>query len=55
MYYQKNKKATYRDFPGGPVVRSLPGDAGSIPGWGTRIPHAVGQLGLWDLEPVYHN
>ena len=20
------------------------GDAGSIPGWGTRIPHAVGQL-----------
>ena len=20
------------------------GDAGSIPGWGTKIPHAVGQL-----------
>ena len=22
------------------------GDAGSIPGWGTRIPHATGQLRL---------
>ena len=29
------------------MVRNLPaneGDAGSIPGWGTKIPHAVGQL-----------
>ena len=36
------------DFPGGPVAGSLPscaGDAGSIPGRGTRIPHAAGQLG----------
>ena len=35
------------DFPGGPVVKNLPsnaGDAGSIPGWGTKIPHAEGQL-----------
>ena len=35
------------DFPGGPVVKNPPsnaGDAGSIPGWGTKIPHAVGQL-----------
>ena len=35
------------DFPGGPVVMNPPstaGDAGSIPGWGTKIPHAVGQL-----------
>ena len=35
------------DFPGGPVVKNLPsnaGDVGSIPGWGTKIPHAVGQL-----------
>ena len=34
-----------RDFPGGPVVKSLPynaGDAGSIPGQGTKIPHATG-------------
>ena len=35
------------DFPGGPVVKNLPsnaGDAGSIPGQGTKIPHAAGQL-----------
>ena len=35
------------DFPGGPVLKNLPsnaGDAGSIPGWGTKSPHAVGQL-----------
>ena len=35
------------DFPGGPVIKNLPsnaGDAGSIPGRGTKIPHAVGQL-----------
>ena len=38
-----------RDFPGGPVVKNLPsnaGDVGSIPGRGTKIPHAVGQLSL---------
>ena len=37
------------DFPGGPVVKNLPsnaGDTGSIPGQGTKIPHAVGQLSL---------
>ena len=31
------------DFPGGPVVKTLPsnaGGAGSIPGRGTKIPHA---------------
>ena len=36
-----------RDFPGGPVVKNPPsiaGDTGSIPGWGTEIPHALGQL-----------
>ena len=35
------------DFPGGPVVKNPPsnaGDVGSIPGWGTKIPHATGQL-----------
>ena len=35
------------DFPGGPVVKNPPynaGDAGSIPGRGTRFPHATGQL-----------
>ena len=36
-----------RDFPGGPVVKNLPynaGDLGSIPGQRTKIPHATGQL-----------
>ena len=35
------------DFPGGPVVRNPPSnaeDVGSIPGQGTKIPHAAGQL-----------
>ena len=32
-----------RDFPGSPVVKTSPsnaGGAGSIPGWGAKIPHA---------------
>ena len=32
-------------FPGGPVVKNPPsnvGDTGSIPAWGTKIPHAAG-------------
>ena len=35
------------DFPGGPVVKNLPcnaGDAGLLPGQRTKIPHAAGQL-----------
>ena len=31
-------------FPGGPVVKNPPfnaGHTGSVPGWGTKIPHAV--------------
>ena len=34
------------DFPGGPVVKNPPynaGDVGLIPGQGTKIPHAAGQ------------
>ena len=37
-----------QDFPGGPGVKNLlsnAGDAGLIPGWGTKIPH-MGQLSL---------
>ena len=44
-----NQKETNRDFPGGPVVNNLPynaGDKGSIPGQGTKIPHAARQLSL---------
>ena len=32
------------DFPGGPVVKNLPSDAGDmglVPGRATKIPHAV--------------
>ena len=35
------------DFAGGPAVWNPPsksGDPGWIPGWGTKIPHATGQL-----------
>ena len=45
------RKAMDRDFPGGPVVKNPPsnaGDMGSIPGWGAKIPQAVGQLSPWD-------
>ena len=37
-------KVNYRDFPGGPVVKTSPSHAcgaGLIPGQGTKIPHAV--------------
>ena len=45
----KVTKIKDRDFPGGPVVMNPPskaGDAGSIPGQGTKIPYATGQLSL---------
>ena len=37
------KREEHRDFPGGPVVNSLPSDVGGgglIPGPGGKIPHA---------------
>ena len=40
-------KGKGKDFPDGPVVKDPPanaGDMGSIPGQGTKIPHASGQL-----------
>ena len=46
------------DFPGGPVVKTPPcnpEDESSIPGWGTKIPHVIGQLSLHILEPVSHS
>ena len=36
-----------QDLPSGPVVKNLPcnaGDASSIPGRGTKIPHVSGQV-----------
>ena len=36
----------YRNFPGGPAILRLclstAGGVGSIPGWGTKIPHVTG-------------
>ena len=48
------------NFPGGPGVKNLPsnaGDVGLIPGRGTKIPHAVEQLGLpaATTEPEHRN
>ena len=53
---------------GGPVVKNPPANAGdtySIPGCGTRIPHAMGQLSLCtttrekpacqNKDPEYHS
>ena len=36
------------DFPSGPLIKNLPSsaeDLGLILGWGTKIPHALEQLG----------
>ena len=35
----KLRDTNYQDFPGGPEVNT--GSMGSIPGWGTKIPHAT--------------
>ena len=45
-----------QDFPGGPVVKNLfsnAGDTGLIPGQGTKIPHAVGQLNLCAATKIW--
>ena len=42
-------KTDSRDFPGGPVVKNPPcnaGDAGSITGQGIKVPHATGNQSL---------
>ena len=47
IYLLRSYYKSYRDIPGCPVVKNLPwsaGDAGSIPGWGSKIPHALEQL-----------
>ena len=46
-----------RDFPGGPVSKNLPshvGDVSSIPGWGSKIPHAEGQGSLHRAAKTQH-
>ena len=42
-------KESLGDLPGGSVIKNPPSnaeDVGSIPGRGTKIPHALGQLSL---------
>ena len=56
-YFCSKKSYQPGGFPGGPVVKNLPssaGDASLIPGQGTKIPHAVGQLSPCAIttEPV---
>ena len=46
MQIFKCKDSSSRDFPGGPVVKTLRSNAGGmglIPDWGTQIPYAPGQ------------
>ena len=45
------------DFPGGPVIKNPAcnaGDTGSIPVWGTKIPHATEQLSLLATTELMH-
>ena len=53
-------KVYFGDLANGPVVKNPPsnvGDVGSIPGWGTKISHAVGPLSprATTTEPVRLN
>ena len=61
-FYDNLKYYYLRDFPGGPVVKNPPssaGDTGSIPGQGTKIPRARGQLSpraaTRERKPACHN
>ena len=56
---EKDKEKWGGAFPGGPVVKNLPsnaGDEGLIPGGGTKLPQATGQLSLQvtTTEPGSH-
>ena len=51
-------KMEIRDFPGDPVVKNPPsnaGDAGSIPVWGAKVPRAAGQLSLRTAPKTQHS
>ena len=46
-----------RDFPGGPVVKNPPSNAGdvpSVPGQGAKIPRAAGQFSLGTTRSEEH-
>ena len=60
MKWFRKTESKDRDFPGGPVVKNLPSNAGdvdSIPAQGTKIPHATEKLSLHALttEPAHRN
>ena len=51
LIYQEQEhswKLSHWDFPGGPVIKNLPANAGdmvgSMPDRGTKVLHAIGQL-----------
>ena len=55
--WQRSRAGGFRDAPGGPLAKNRPcgaGHVGTIPGQGTRNPHAAGQLGphTTTAEPV---
>ena len=44
FHNEQNIKVLHKDFPGGPVVGTSPSNAesaGSIPGWGNKMLHAL--------------
>ena len=54
----KKKKKEDRNFPGGPMFKNLPsnaGDSGSTPGQGTKILCAMGQLSLQAIVKTKHS
>ena len=58
QWSQINDKINFKGFPGGPVVKNLPFNAGgtcSILGQGTKILYIVGFLSQPTLEPMCHN
>ena len=51
-------KIQSRDFPSGPAVKTLPSiaeDMGLIPGWGPKIPHALGPKHQNKKQKQYSN
>ena len=49
-----HQDAVFRDFPGGPVVKTLPAQCKGhrFNPWSVNIPHAAEQLSLCAAEPV---
>ena len=53
---QTVRNSSARDFPGGPVVKTLPsiaGIAGSIPGQGAKISHAFWPKYIYIFVYIY--